>query len=174
MALCYSVPDAVELCGCDDPVGRHRGRGGPTDSPRVEQCTLCRALGQGGAKTRSPYDQSGKCSVALSALSQSRGADRATVLCCSGCSVTKQGSRQRKVRSTSWVVSIDSHYRAHDGCEGLWFLTLVFNCSFVSYCSDSPLCIIVTTTYSGIEPPSRSASFRNAHPVFGVRPYVLS
>jgi len=34
-----------------------------------------------------------------------------------------------------------------------WFLALVFNCSFVSYCSDSPLCIIVTATYSDIEPP---------------------
>jgi len=54
-----------------------------------------------------------------------------------------------------------------------WFLTLVFNCSFVSYCSDSPLCIIVTATYSDIEPPSRSASLtsrlQNAHSVFGVR-----
>jgi len=37
--------------------------------------------------------------------------------------------------------------------EGLWFLTLVFNDSFVSYCSDSPLCIIVTATYIDIEPP---------------------
>jgi len=41
----------------------------------------------------------------------------------------------------------------------------------VSYCSDSPLCIIATATYSDIEPPSRSASStsrsRNA-------PYLLA
>jgi len=76
-----------------------------------------------------------------------------------------------KVRSTSQLVSIDSHGCAHNHREGLRFLTLIFNCSFVSYCSDSPLSIIVTTTYSDIEPPSRSASstsrLRNA-------PYLLA
>jgi len=58
-----------------------------------------------------------------------------------------------KERSTPQLVSIDSHGCDHNHREGLWFLTLVFNCSFVSYCSDSPLCIIATTTYSDIEPP---------------------
>ena len=58
-----------------------------------------------------------------------------------------------KVQSTSWLVSIDSYSCAHNHREGLWFLTLVFNGSFMSYCSDLPLCIIVTTTYSDIEPP---------------------
>jgi len=65
----------------------------------------------------------------------------------STCNVTS------KVRSTSQSVSINSHGCAHNHREGLWFLTLVFNCSFVSYCSDSPLCIIVTATYSDIKPP---------------------
>ena len=63
-----------------------------------------------------------------------------------------------KVQSTSRLVSIDSHGYAHNHREGLWFLTLIFNYSFISYCLDSPLCIIVTTTYSDIEPPPRSAS----------------
>jgi len=76
-----------------------------------------------------------------------------------------------KVRSTSRLVSIDSYGCAHNHREGLWFLTLVFNCSFVSYCSDSHLCIIVTATYSDIKPPSRSVSLtsrlRNA-------PYLLA
>jgi len=39
-----------------------------------------------------------------------------------------------------------------------WFLTLVLHCSFVSYCSDFPLCIIVTATYSDSVLSSRSAS----------------
>ena len=76
-----------------------------------------------------------------------------------------------KVRSTSWLVSIDSCGCAHNHREGLRFLTLVFNCSFVSYCSDSPLCIIVTATYSDIKPLSKSTSLisrlRNA-------PYLLA
>ena len=58
-----------------------------------------------------------------------------------------------KVQSTLLLVSIDSHGCAHNHREGLWFLTLVFNCSFVSYCSDSPLCIMVTATYIDIKPP---------------------
>ena len=65
------------------------------------------------------------------------------------------------------MISIDSYGCAYNHRKGLQFLTLVFNCSFVSYCSDSPLCIIVTAAYSDIEPPSRSASstsrLRNAH-----------
>jgi len=80
---------------------------------------------------------------------------------------------QRTKQGTKYLlVSIDSYGCAHNLRKGLWFLTLVFNCSFVSYCSDSPLCIIVITTYSDIEPPlSRSASLtsrlRNA-------PYLLA
>jgi len=85
MALCYCVPDAVELCGCDDPVGRHRGRGGPTDSPRVEQCTLCRALGQ-GCKDPKPLRPIRK------------------VLCRSECSVTEQGSRQSNSTLLLWLL----------------------------------------------------------------------
>jgi len=76
-----------------------------------------------------------------------------------------------KVQSTSQLVSINSHSCAHNHRKGLWFLTLVFNYSFMSYCSDSPLYIIVTATYSDIKPPSRSASstsrLRNA-------PYLLA
>jgi len=58
-----------------------------------------------------------------------------------------------KVRNTSQSASIDSYGCAYNYRKGLWFLTLVFNYSFMSYCSDSPLCIIVTATYSDIKPP---------------------
>jgi len=39
-----------------------------------------------------------------------------------------------------------------------WFLTLIFNYSFMSYCLNLPLCIIVTITYSDIKPLFKSAS----------------
>jgi len=136
--------------------GRHLGRRGPTNSPQTEQCgaAVHTALRTGPGVQRPEAPTTNQ-----------------KVLCCSGCSVTEQRSRQSKVRSTSWLVSIDSHGCAHNHREGLWFLTLVFNDSFVSYCSDSSLCIIVTTTYSDIELPSRSASstsrLRNA-------PYLLA
>jgi len=46
---------------CDDPTGRHLGRGGPTNPPQKEQCGktvhTVQAHWARGAKTRSPYDQ---------------------------------------------------------------------------------------------------------------------
>jgi len=46
---------------CDDPVGRHLGRGGPMNPPQKEQCGktvhTVRAHWARGAKTRSPYNQ---------------------------------------------------------------------------------------------------------------------
>jgi len=106
-----------------------------------KQYTRYCALGQ-GCKDPKPLRPIRRCSVALFALSPRQGADRA------------------RYGGTSQLASIDSHHRNHDGREGLLVphASILFNCSFVSYCPDSPLCIIVTTTYSDIEPPSRSAS----------------
>jgi len=46
---------------CDDPAGRHLGRGGPTNPPQKERCGktvhTVQAHWARGAKTRSPYDQ---------------------------------------------------------------------------------------------------------------------
>jgi len=68
---------------CDDLAGRHLGRHGQTNSPQTEQCkrtvrTVLRT-GPGVQRPEAPTTNQ-------------------KVLCCSGCSVTEQESRQSKVR----------------------------------------------------------------------------
>jgi len=85
--------------------------------------------------------------------------------------ITSTYNATSKVQSTSQLVSINSYSYTYNHRKGLWFLTLIFNYSFISYCSDLPLYIIVITTYSNIKPLSRSVSLTNC---LWNAPYLLT
>jgi len=134
------------------------GRSGPTDPPQREQCrktvrTVLRT-GPGVQRPEAPTTNQELLSLGRSAhlLSVCETSEQ-EVLSSRLLSSSLSNRPLSKVQGTPRLVSIDSYGCVHNHREGLWFLTLVFNCSFMSYCSDSPLCIIVTATYSDIEPP---------------------
>ena len=107
------------------------------------------------AKTRSPYNQLE--SALLLQLLYHRVGEQTEQVALSALPLSQRANRARYKVPLNQLVQI-AIVMPITTVRDSQFLTLVFNNSFISYCLDLPLCIIVTTTYSDIEPPSKSAS----------------